>query len=157
MPLLQDRSRDLLTSSPARYHCTKDVPFWSEINCILSCLVLSCADGYDIPKGAMVMNNTWAVHHDERVWPDNEAFLPERWLDDDGKYVFQQNGFLPFSVGRRSCVGESFAKLELHMLTTMLLQRYILKPAPGKRIDLNTIDGFVVRSPDQDIYVERRK
>ena len=103
------------------------------------------------------MQNTWGIHHDARTWEDPDAFLPDRWLDDQGRYVFQQNGFVPFSVGRRSCIGESFAKLELHMLTTLLLQSYTLKPAPGRRIDLNTFPTVSVRAKDQDIYVERRK
>ena len=103
------------------------------------------------------MNITWAVHHDERVWPDPDSFRPERWLDENGQYIFQQNGFLPFSVGRRSCIGESFAKLELHMLTAMLIQRYILKPAPGKRINIECVDGLIVRAPEQDVCVERRQ
>ena len=105
----------------------------------------------------MVMNVTWSAHFDEELWPDPEAFKPERWLDENGQYVFQQNGFLPFSVGRRSCIGESFAKLELHMLTTLLLQRYTLKPAPGRRIDLNPVNAVFVRAPDQFVHIEKRQ
>ena len=33
MPLVQDRLFDLLTSSPARYHCTTDAPFGRKQKC----------------------------------------------------------------------------------------------------------------------------
>ena len=29
-------------------------------------------------------NSLRAILHDERMFPDPEAFVPERWLDDDG-------------------------------------------------------------------------
>ena len=48
---------------------------------------------YDIPKGTILIQNTWSIHHDPQQWKDPEAMNPERWLDENGKYVFQQNGF----------------------------------------------------------------
>ncbi|QRW15419.1 cytochrome P450 family protein [Ceratobasidium sp. AG-Ba] len=37
--------------------------------------------GYRIPKGAVVMGNTWAITRDESIYPDPERFDPDRFLD----------------------------------------------------------------------------
>ena len=39
----------------------------------------------------MLMSSFWALHRDEKVWQDAEAFLPERWLDSSPKAVEQRN------------------------------------------------------------------
>ena len=57
-------------------------------------LSLCITGGYDIPKGAILAPNTWSMHLDEKNWPQPDAFLPERWLDENGKYVFNQSGFM---------------------------------------------------------------
>ena len=105
----------------------------------------------------MLTENTWSIHMDPNNWKDPEAFLPERWLDENGQYVFRQNGFLPFGVGRRSCIGESFAKLELHMLTTMMLQRYTLEPLPGMQVTLEMGDVMIPTPVPQKLVAKLRK
>ena len=94
---------------------------------------------------------------DEKNWPDPEAFLPERWLDENGQYVFQQHGFVPFSMGRRSCVGESFVKVELHMLTTMFLQKYTVSPTPGYTVSLKPVNLEIMRPEDQKPLVVKKR
>ena len=113
--------------------------------------------GYHIPKGTALASNTWSIHLDERNWKDPEAFLPERWLDENGKYIFQQNGFVPFSMGRRSCIGESFVKIELHMLTTMFLQKYTVEPTPGYTVSLKTYPSAVVKPEEQKPLIVKKR
>ena len=115
------------------------------------------AGGYDIPKGILVMSNVYSMHFDEKEWDDPHAFLPERWIDQNtGEYIFQENGFIAFSIGRRSCIGESFAKLELHMLITMILQRYTLKPRPGFQMDIEPRETATILPTNQVVMAERR-
>lgn len=39
--------------------------------------------GYKIPRGAMCINNIYAVHYDPEIYPEPDKFQPERWLDKD--------------------------------------------------------------------------
>jgi len=40
--------------------------------------------GYRIPKGTIVWPNIWSMLHDESAFPNPSAFLPERYLREDG-------------------------------------------------------------------------
>jgi cytochrome P450 len=69
--------------------------------------------GYHIPKGTLVASNLTRVHHDEREWPEPDVFKPEWFLDSEGEFVgwTKLHGFMPFSVGRRECTGQSLARI----------------------------------------------
>ena len=58
--------------------------------------------GYSIPAGTTVIENTWAVCRDPKIYPDPEAFNPDRFLK-DGKInplVFNPEDRV-FGSGRR--------------------------------------------------------
>lgn len=38
---------------------------------------------YTIPRDSRLILSTTGVHHDERVWPKCEEFIPERFIDAD--------------------------------------------------------------------------
>jgi len=60
-----------------------------------------------------------------------EKFLPERWSTmNPSPYEY-----LPFSAGKRMCIGATFAMMEIRIVLAMILQRYRLQLAPGTKID----------------------
>ncbi|XP_022087531.1 cytochrome P450 2J3-like isoform X1 [Acanthaster planci] len=87
--------------------------------------------GHTIPKGIKVIINLWAMMNDPKVWDRPEEFNPGRFLSKDGKKMIQHEAFIPFSTGRRSCLGEGLAKTELFLFATNLFQRFTFKPPPG--------------------------
>ena len=56
-------------------------------------------------------------------WTEGEKFRPERFLDDRGE-VIRDKHFIPFSVGKRQCLGETLARTELFLFFTALVQQY---------------------------------
>ena len=56
-------------------------------------------------------------------WGDGEVFRPQRFLDEAGD-VKKDEHFIPFSVGKRQCLGETLAKTELFLFFTALVQQY---------------------------------
>ncbi|XP_066981297.1 cytochrome P450 2L1-like [Macrobrachium rosenbergii] len=92
--------------------------------------------GYKIPKGSMIIPVTASIHSDPRYWDQPDLFLPERWLSPEGKFVMRKEGYLPFSTGKRSCVGESLARMELMIFTATVAQNFTIGPPEGKTIDL---------------------
>ena len=50
--------------------------------------------------GTVVVANLWASTHNEQVFESPEKFNPERFLDENGKFVKpEQKKFSPFSIG----------------------------------------------------------
>jgi cytochrome P450 len=69
-------------------------------------------NGYYIPKGTWIQGNVWAIHHNEREFPDPDRFEPARFLSDsDIHRPFPgEKGYMTFGWGRRSCAGQALAE-----------------------------------------------
>ncbi|XP_064617016.1 steroid 17-alpha-hydroxylase/17,20 lyase-like [Liolophura sinensis] len=81
------------------------------------------------PKRYTVLPNYWGVNHSERYWKNPNDFIPERFLDDSGKLLPLEHpndasNLMSFSIGKRSCPGENFAKSRIFLFITSLLQRF---------------------------------
>uniref|UniRef100_A0A8C5Q9A6 Cytochrome P450 n=1 Tax=Leptobrachium leishanense TaxID=445787 RepID=A0A8C5Q9A6_9ANUR len=79
--------------------------------------------GYFIPKGTTIITNLSSVMKDETKWKKPYQFYPEHFLDETGKF-FKNEAFMAFSAGRRVCLGEKLARMELFLFFTMLMQRF---------------------------------
>ncbi|XP_056394004.1 cytochrome P450 2G1-like isoform X2 [Hyla sarda] len=83
--------------------------------------------GYTIPKGTDVYPLLCTVHQDPTKLDCPTKFDPNNFLDDKG--CFKKNDcYMPFSAGKRMCVGEGLAKMELFIFLTMILQNFRLSP-----------------------------
>uniref|UniRef100_A0A670J5I3 Cytochrome P450 family 2 subfamily W member 1 n=1 Tax=Podarcis muralis TaxID=64176 RepID=A0A670J5I3_PODMU len=87
-------------------------------------------NGYFIPKGTHIIPLLSSVLHDESQWEKPHKFYPEHFLNSEGKFV-KRDAFMPFSAGRRACLGETLAKTELFLFFTSLLQGFTFQPPPG--------------------------
>ncbi|XP_025099492.1 cytochrome P450 2J6-like [Pomacea canaliculata] len=88
--------------------------------------------GYMIPKGTLVIPNLHSVMSDPETWGDPDRFRPERFIGEDGKQ-WRPEEFIPFSTGRRSCMGEVLARMELFLyLSTMVQHFQFLPPETGE-------------------------
>ncbi|XP_027883527.1 cytochrome P450 2J2-like isoform X4 [Xiphophorus couchianus] len=92
-------------------------------------------DKYSIPKGTLVMATLHSVLHDESMWETPHSFNPQHFLDQDGKFR-KREAFMPFSAGKRVCLGEQLARMELFLFFTSLLQRFKFSPPPGEKPSL---------------------
>ncbi|XP_063962669.1 cytochrome P450 2D26-like [Lytechinus pictus] len=101
---------------------------------------------YDIPKGSPITLNIWHLAQSPTLWEKPKSFRPERFLTDDGKFDRKHEPFL-FGIGRRSCPGESLARVEIFLFTTFILQRFNIRLAEGVPVDIGTRASATV-SPD---------
>ncbi|XP_077063620.1 cytochrome P450 2Y3 [Siphateles boraxobius] len=86
--------------------------------------------GYVIPKDTVIIPMLHSVLRDEAQWDTPWTFNPEHFLDVNGN--FKNNpAFFPFSAGKRSCVGESLARMELFLFIVSLLQRFSFSSPKG--------------------------
>ncbi|XP_061085068.1 cytochrome P450 2K1-like [Conger conger] len=114
--------------------------------------------GYFIKKGTMVIPLLMSVLQDEEEWETPHSFNPGHFLDEKGCFI-KRNAFMPFSAGRRACLGESLARMELFLFFTFLLQRFRFTPPPGvseDELDLTPTVGLsLTPSPHQLCAVSR--
>lgn len=80
--------------------------------------------------GTIIIPLLTSVLYDPRHWENPYQFNPNHFLDAEGKFV-KKEAFVPFSIGRRVCVGESLVKMELFIFFTGLLQKFTFSAPPG--------------------------
>jgi cytochrome P450 len=81
------------------------------------------------PRRTVLAISPWLLHRDPAVWPDPDAFRPERWLTAAGRYDQNAPGhprgsYLPFGAGSHVCVGASFAWAEAVLVLATLVRRW---------------------------------
>ncbi|XP_073530109.1 cytochrome P450 2C15-like isoform X2 [Phyllobates terribilis] len=96
--------------------------------------------GYLIPKGTVVFPLLHSVLRDKAYFEKPDEFYPEHFLDSKGNFK-KNEAFVPFSIGKRSCAGETLAKMELFLFFTTLLQNFTFQPIPGAKLDLTPALG----------------
>ncbi|XP_072047418.1 cytochrome P450 2J3-like [Amphiura filiformis] len=86
--------------------------------------------GFTIPKDCYVQPSLYSVTRDSSVWQDPDDFKPERFLDENGQ-VMKIPENMVFGAGKRACLGEHLARMELFIFYTHLMHRYRFEKPPG--------------------------
>jgi cytochrome P450 len=82
-------------------------------------------DGYDLPAGTLVLASITGLHARADLYPDPDAFRPERFLEEPpGTYTW-----IPFGGGVRRCLGAAFAQEEMRIVLREIATRADLRPA----------------------------
>jgi len=81
-------------------------------------------DGYFVPKGAMILAETAAVHHNPDVWSEPDVFDPERFTADRGEDKAHKYAWAPFGGGVHKCIGMHFAQMEIKTMMHNMLRCY---------------------------------
>jgi cytochrome P450 len=81
--------------------------------------------GYELPAGARVTPSIHLIHRNPEIYPEPDAFIPERFLDNPpGTYTW-----IPFGGGVRRCLGAAFAQFEMQVVLRELVKRHQIAPA----------------------------
>ncbi|VDM44257.1 unnamed protein product [Toxocara canis] len=80
-------------------------------------------NGITIEKDTFVFVPTFAVHYDERNYPNPHVFDPDRFSPSE-KVKRNPFTFVPFGIGPRSCIGQRFAQIEIRLALAYLLHKF---------------------------------
>ncbi|WP_390912244.1 cytochrome P450 [Pseudosulfitobacter sp. SM2401] len=83
----------------------------------------------EIKKGDTVIIPIYALHRNELLWDDPDAFRPERFED---RKAIPRYAYLPFGDGPRICIGASFALQEAVIILATMLSKFKFKPVKGR-------------------------
>jgi cytochrome P450 len=87
--------------------------------------------GYAVPRGAYVNYVSWASHRLPEVFPEPEAFVPERFAR-ERKAELPRGAYVPFGGGKRVCIGKRFGLIEVKLVLSMLSRRLRADALPGR-------------------------
>ncbi|KAG8630308.1 hypothetical protein KVT40_001927 [Elsinoe batatas] len=79
-------------------------------------------DGEYIAGGVTVSMPAYVAHRNEEIFPDAEAYNPDRWLGEKGKELGPY--FIAFSAGARGCIGRNISYLEQTVVLASVVHRY---------------------------------
>lgn len=90
-----------------------------------------------IEKGTSIMIPPYALHHDEKFYPNPHEFDPSRFADENNT----GRPYLAFGNGPRACIGQRIAKLFIKIGVCAVLQHYQIELDDrhiGKEIKLSS-------------------
>jgi cytochrome P450 len=80
--------------------------------------------GHHLPAGVTVMPSIHLIHRDPTIYPEPDAFRPERFIETPpGTYTW-----IPFGGGVRRCIGAAFAQQEMAIVLRELVARRTIRP-----------------------------
>ncbi len=115
-------------------------------------------EGFHIPKDTVVFINQWSVNHDPQKWQDPHIFNPSRFLDETGALDKDlTNSVMIFSIGKRRCIGDQIAKVEVFLIAAMLIHQLTFENDPSQDLSLNCSYGLTLKPFDYKISAKPRE
>lgn len=106
-------------------------------------------EGYTIPKDTVVLANLRDAHFDTSYWKDPQTFNPTRFIDPVKRKLIKHEAYMPFSYGKRICLGSELAKDTLFIFFTTLMQKYTFSKDPNgsTHLDLEPVSPSIILAP----------
>jgi cytochrome P450 family 307 subfamily A len=96
-------------------------------------LLANSITGYSVKAGTLIFLNNHDLNMSEELWSEPEKFEPKRFIS-NGRIV-KPDVFLPFGMGRRSCMGYKMVQFLSFAIIGNLL----------KEFDISSLDNVEVK------------
>lgn len=88
--------------------------------------------GRDVRKGSIILVAPWLLHRKPQLWDQPDAFIPDRFMPGAPKPA--RFSYIPFGVGPRVCIGQSFGLTEAVICLATLAGSFRFALEPGTQI-----------------------
>lgn len=99
---------------------------------------------YSFPKGTIILPFFYGAHRNKDHWKDANVFLPERFIDDEGK-IKKHPAFFPFGAGPRMCIGNHFAMAEMSLFVHLFFAKFRIRPTAQEPV----MNALMTLNPDR--------
>lgn len=103
--------------------------------------------GRAIPRGSLLLLSIFGMQRDPALWSNPEDFRPQRFLDE----AWPKHAYMPFIVGKHTCIGNHFALAEMTIMLAMIVQRYRLSLADPTPVGMQ---ARITLAPDREISLQ---
>lgn len=110
-------------------------------------------ENYSFPKGCRVIYEISETHQDSRSFKEPKLFNPERFKSENGSFANLRD-YIPFGGGKRRCLGENLANLEMLVFASKLIKNYEWELKPNQ--NLETV-SFPLPHPADGLQVSFQK
>lgn len=100
-----------------------------------------------IPKYSLVLCSQLLLNYNTKYFKDPHLFQPSRWIDPTDEELA---ALMPFSLGRRNCIGQSLAKIEIVNVLANICADYSFEI-----LDEGTVDLVVTRRPVKAMLIPK--
>lgn len=106
-------------------------------------------NGIEIKKGSLILISPYFLHRNKEHWKNPEEWNPERFSK-----PYNDDAFIPFAKGPRTCIGMSLAQFEIQLYLYHFFKNFEIESA----CDLDAIrpKGLVNLYPDKPILLRAR-
>lgn len=105
------------------------------------------------------MASLYHAMHDPKLFENSDVFNPERFIDENGKFVHDDH-VIPFGLGKRYCLGQSLAEKEFFIFFTGIMQKFDVRHAPGTTlpsyIDIYPKDSLIRNPSSYSVILKKR-
>lgn len=100
-------------------------------------------NGFTVSKGTVIFINNYELNLGNEYWDDPLAFKPERFLSINNTVVKPAH-FIPFSTGKRTCIGQRLVQCFGFIILATILQHFDITPVE----DITIKPGSMAVPPD---------
>nr|CAD7406546.1 unnamed protein product [Timema poppensis] len=101
--------------------------------------------GYTVEKGTVVFLNNYELNIGDQYWSNPQLFQPERFLSKEGN-VTKPEYFIPFSTGKRMCIGQRLVQGFSFILLASIIQHFDV--SADQNTEIRTYPACVAVPPD---------
>jgi cytochrome P450 len=94
--------------------------------------------GHRVPAGVHIIHSSWVTHRLPDVFPNPEAFIPERF-EPEARRRLAPGAYIPFGGGQRICIGKRFGQLVVKAVATTVLQSFRCELRPGYELKVGKL------------------
>jgi cytochrome P450 len=147
-PATQDRVRaEVLAFPPGQVTSLDDLKAWPLLRSVLfetlrlypsapiiarQAIETDAVLGCEVVPGCTITISPWVMHRHRKLWDAPTTFRPERFIDQAHPWSIE--GFIPFGMGPRVCIGAGFALAEAQIILASLLARFTVTMATDRPV-----------------------